>query len=191
VLEHLAHPERDWHDTFNLLALIDWVRVDAPAILVFYVLATALVWAWRSRSRVVVSEFEDFTGDQSKSVTRGLSTLLVVQLGRLGDLYAAVDYQRAVSTSAGRSRPIDATIRVDDVDESLKGAVGGESPFRLGPLAVRVGSLMALIGRLVQGPRILGSLHTADGRFVLTAQLVGGPRSYRWRIDDAAGKRGP
>src|SRR5262249_47808705 len=95
VLEHLAHPERDWDDTFNLLALIDWVRVDAPAILVFYVLATALVWAWRSRSRVVVSEFEDFTGDQSKSVTRGLSTLLVVQLGRLGDLYAAVDYQRA------------------------------------------------------------------------------------------------
>jgi len=168
-----------WFQVWNILAL--------------YTLFAILWWAWRARKRVVVEEFLDYTcnksksagDDQSKSAVKGLATILVVRLAQLRELYRDVDEQRAIPVQSGveGNQSTDATIKVEDVSEFLKDAVSAQSKFSLGPLEIPVGTLMAFIGRLVQGPRIIGSLHKEKELLILTVQQVGGKHSYYWRVD--------
>lgn len=153
-------------------------------ILSLYAILMLLWWAWQARKRVVVEEFIDYSNQPSKSVARGLSSLLVVELGRLRNLYRVVNEMRAIPTTVEIDRPIDATIKVEDISETLKSAVSAESKFSLGPLEIPVGTLMALVGRLVSGPRIIGGLHKDKDLHILTAQMIGIKGSYIWRIDD-------
>ena len=127
---------------------------DAPwfqwwSILALYTLLWLIVWAWQARKRLVVEDFIDYVGDQPKPDARGLATFLVVRLGQLHNLYRSVDEQRAIPTSVLKNESIDATIKVEDVSEFLKNAVSVQSKLSLGPLEIPLGTLMALIGRLV------------------------------------------
>src|SRR5947209_482052 len=58
-----------------------------------------------------------------------------------------------------------------------------QSKLSLGPLEIPLGTLMAMVGRLVQGPRIVGSLHKDKDCFILAAQKIGGKQSYRWQVE--------
>lgn len=153
------------------------------SFLALYTLLWLLWWAWQARYRLMVEEFVNYTDKQPGKDVQGLATLLVVRLGQLHDLYRTVDEQRAISTSVLENESIDATIKVEDINELLKDAVSSQSQLSLGPLKIPVGTLMSLIGRFVQGPRILGSLHNDGGKFILIAQSVGGRNSFEWRVD--------
>src|SRR6266446_1877247 len=153
------------------------------SFLALYTLLWLLWWAWQARQRLVVEAFINYTDKQPGKDVQGLATLLVVRLGQLHDLYRAVDEQRAISTSVLENESIDAALQVEDIDELLKDAVSSQSELSLGPLKIPVGTLMSLIGRFVQGPRILGSLHNDGGKFILAAQSVGGRNSFEWRVD--------
>lgn len=153
------------------------------SFLALYTLLWLVRWAWQARHRLMVEEFVNYTDKQRDKDVQGLATLLVVRLGQLHDLYRTVDEQRAISTSVLENESIDATIKVEDIDELLKDAVSSQSQLSLGPLRIPVGTLMSLIGRFVQGPRILGSLHDDGGKFILIAQSVGGRNSFEWRVD--------
>ena len=153
------------------------------SFLALYTLLWLLWWAWQARHRLMVEEFVNYTDKQPGKDVQGLATLLVMRLGQLHDLYRAVDEQRAISTSVLENESIDAAIKVEDIDELLKDAVSSQSQLGLGPLKIPVGTLMSLIGRFVQGPRILGSLHNDGGKFILIAQSVGGRNSFEWRVD--------
>jgi tetratricopeptide (TPR) repeat protein len=109
--------------------------------------------------------------------------LLVAELARLRDLYRDVDEKRAVPTSARADKSVDAAIKVEDVSSLLNDAVTAESRLSLGPLAVPVGTLLAIFGRLVQGPQIGGSLHSDGARLILTAQMTGVSKSQVWRVE--------
>ncbi len=169
-----------------LQSLEKWIQFmwsNPWSFLALYTLLWLLWWAWRARHRLVVEEFVNYTDKQPGKNVQGLATLLVVRLGQLHDLYRTVDEQRAISTSVLKNESIDATIKVEDIDELLKDAVSSQSELSLGPLKIPVGTLMSLIGRFVQGPRLLGSLHNGGGKLILTAQLVGGRNSFEWRVD--------
>jgi tetratricopeptide (TPR) repeat protein len=153
------------------------------SFLALYTLLWLLWWAWQARHRLVVEAFVNYTDKQLDTDVQGLATLLVVRLGQLHDLYRTVDEQRAISTSVLENESIDATIKVEDIDELLKDAVSSQSELSLGPLKIPVGTLLSLIGRFIQGPRILGSLHNDGGKLILTAQSVGGRNSFKWRVD--------
>lgn len=152
-------------------------------VLAVYTLLLLLFWAWGAKKRVVIEDFMDYTLSPPKSDARGLATLLVVKLAQLQELYRTVDEQRALSTEAKANQPIDAAIKVEDVSTFLSSAISAQSKFSLGPLEIPVGTLMSLIGRLVQGPRILGSLHKDQDTLILTAQRVGDRTAYSWRVD--------
>ncbi|HVB23232.1 MAG TPA: tetratricopeptide repeat protein [Ktedonobacteraceae bacterium] len=170
TIRHIANPKADyWFQFWYVLAV--------------FVLLWLLWWAWQGHKRVVIETFMDYTGAAPVSDSQGLATLLVVQLAQLHELYRAVDEQRAISTAANSNQPIDATIKVDDVSDFLTGAVSAQSKLSLGPIEIPVGTLLALLGRFVQGPRIIGSLHKDNDNFILTAQRVGGRPAYSWRVD--------
>lgn len=162
--------------------LSQWVT-----ILVLFTLSL-LIWSvWKAGRRVVVEEFVDYTGaqtsGQTKPIAGGLATLLVVRLAELRNLYQAVDEQRAIPTAVWINQSIDATINVEDVSQFLKDAVSAQSEFNLGPFKIPVGTLLSLLGRIVQGPRIVGSLHKDGNTFILTAQKFDGKSSQSWRVD--------
>lgn len=153
-----------------------------------YVIITILLWALQARKRVIIEEFVDYTHDEArddktKSAVDGLATLLVVRLGRLRDLYRAVDEQRAIPTSVWVNQSIDATIDVGNITEFLKDAVSAQSEFSLGPLKIPVGTLLSFLGHVVQGPRIIGSLHKDKDLLILTAQRVDSKQSLSWQVE--------
>ena len=169
-----------------LQSLEKWIQFmwsNPWSFLALYTLLWLLWWAWQARHRLVVEEFANYTAKQLSTDVQGLATLLVVRLAQLHNLYRTVDEQRAISTSVLENESIDATIKVEDIDELLKDAVSSRSELSLGPLKIPVGTLMSLIGRFVQGPRILGSLHNDGGKLILIAQSVGGRNSFKWRVD--------
>ncbi len=169
-----------WSQFYTLLSGI-WSQ--GLIILGLFTLILLFWWVWKARKRLVIENFTDYTGEQSKPDARGLATLVVVRLAHLRELYQAVDERRAIPTSVGVNQSVDATIKVEDVSEFLKDAVSAQSRLTLGPLEIPVGTLFSLIGRIVQGPRIIGSLHKDNDHFILAAQRVGGKQSTSWRVD--------
>jgi tetratricopeptide (TPR) repeat protein len=166
------------------------------SILAIYALVLVAWAAFQARRRVVVEEFVDHTvkelenGDARAKAPhepahlRGIATLLVVELDRLEQLYRVVDERRAIGTAVGEGRPLDATVKVEALSEILRSAVSAESKVSVGPITVPIGTLMALLGRLVQGPQLAGALHAHGDGLVLTAQLTGGSaRRYSWRVE--------
>lgn len=154
------------------------------------VYATLLVLGvlWRARGRTVIEDFADNTGDKNSTASSGLSTLLVAELARLRDLYRVVEEDRpreSLATDISAGKPIEATVQVQDVSEFLKGAVSAESKVSLGPFQIPLGFFLALLGRLVQGPRIIGSLHQEGSHLILVVQMSGTPPPNTWRVDSA------
>ena len=157
-------------------------------VAIVYVIITLLIWASQARKRVIIEEFIDYTNsdaedDKAKSAVDGLATLLVVRLGRLRDLYRAVDEQRAIPTSVWVNQSIDATIDVGNITEFLKDAVSAQSEVSLGQLKIPVGTLLSFLGHVVQGPRVIGSLHKDKGLLILTAQRVDSKQSLSWQVE--------
>ncbi len=164
-----------------------WSRLwsQLGSILALYTLLWLLWWAWKARKSLVIEDFANYAGTQFDTDVKGLATLLVVKLGQLHRLYRAVDERRAIPTSVAKNEAIDATIKVEDVGQFLKDAVSSQSKLSLGPIEIPIGILMSLLGHIVQGPRIIGSLHKDNGDLVLTAQIVGGKYPFKWRVNSA------
>jgi tetratricopeptide (TPR) repeat protein len=157
--------------------------LDFWIIVTFYCVALIFFWVWQVRRHVVIESFTDYTG-QYKEEAPGLAILLVSNLQALGELYRDVDERRAVTTRVEAPKgAVNATIKVEDVGAILKGAVSAESKLGLGPISIPVGAILALLGRLVQGPRVIGSIHRDSGSLTLTALLTGPRQSAAWRVD--------
>jgi tetratricopeptide (TPR) repeat protein len=154
----------------------------------------AVRWLIRARERVVVEEFVDYTNSDAQAV-KGLSTLLVTELSRLRELYGRVNDQLSTPLSVGvqrRGGTVRGTepgaflsVRADDVTGVLNDAIATESTVQVGGFKIPIGLLLALVGRLARGPRIIGSVHYTDaaGGPTLTAQVVGRGKSRQWRVD--------
>jgi len=176
---------KDAADAPEKVEPLNWVN-----IFMVYLALLFLWWILKSRNNIIVEEFIDYTKKTPDDPVKGLGTLLVVELGRLNNLFQEVDEKRAIPTSVDvnpalfkKGRSIDPKIIVKEV-EDLTGMVSAESQLELGILKVPVRLIMALLGRVIQGPRIIGSLHKENGNLILTAQLIGGNQSAIWRVSD-------
>ncbi len=165
-----------------------------PLVALFLLLAF-LVGVWRARTRVVVERFVDYSrpDEVDERPAHGLSALLVGELAALRKLYHAVDESRVIGAAVGsdqRAQPVQATVQVDDVGGFLENAASSESKISIGPLVLPLGTVLALFGRLAQGPRMGGGLHVvraeSDGAPVdvalLTAYLSSPGRLHHWRV---------
>jgi tetratricopeptide (TPR) repeat protein len=143
--------------------------------------AGLLFLLWQGRRQVVVEPFTDWTGSKKEPDARGVATLLVGEVAALRDLYATVD-QRTLPTAVQASRPLEAAIQVEDVSSILESPAVVESKVSIGPFQVPLGTILAIVGRIARGPRLIGGVHVEQGELVLTAQLASSHKLRGWRV---------
>jgi tetratricopeptide (TPR) repeat protein len=190
------------NDVLAGLPIWGWLEIGEPhvnalsleGVLLAYACVMGLRWLTRARERVVVDDFVDFTTHDAKAVS-GMATLLATELTGLRSLYSSINDTLAVPvavgvhshSSGGRDAEPGAflSVRADDLSDMLKGAVASEAKISVGPLLLPIGSIAALFGRLVRGPRVLGSVHRTEsgGGPTLTAQILGARQKRTWRVD--------
>jgi tetratricopeptide (TPR) repeat protein len=192
-----------------------WLRPRNVAVVL--VLLAFVRWLVRARTRVVVDDFVDYLRKPEGESAPGLSSLLVVELARLHELYKVVDEQRARPQAVSaqqrayfdedkdaveqadsdptltNEQPLDAPapIRAAEADDALRGAVSVEAKMSLGPVSIPVGALLALVGGLARGPRVVGTVHKVEGKLIVTARMVGDKGGHTWRVDDPPADREP
>jgi hypothetical protein len=127
--------------------------------------------------------------EKPNSIAVGLSDLLRTKLVRISELYRIVDEQRAIPSETGAGRPIDATIKAEDVSGFLTSTVSTDSKFELGPFSIHGSTIAGLLGLMLRGPRIVVGLHAKEEddkkkkTFFLTAHMMSGKKSYSWFVD--------
>jgi len=192
-----------------------WLRPRNVAVVIAFL--AFVRWLMRARTRVVVDDFVDYLRNPEGERAPGLSSLLVVELARLHELYQVVDEQRArpqavkaqqyayfdedkdaveqadSDPTVTNEQPLDspAPIRAAEADDALQGAVSVEAKMSLGPVSIPVGALLALAGGLARGPRVVGTVHKVEGKLIVTARMVGGRQAHTWRVDDPPADREP
>jgi tetratricopeptide (TPR) repeat protein len=153
--------------------------------------------AWgviRARRRLVIA-FEDNLGKQSDEQRLdkqtgidpgGFGVLVAAELASLSSLFSEFEEGRSIQATPEKMKPIDATFQTESAGEFLQNTVSSEAKFSLGPLEIPVGIILGLIGRLVQGPRIVGRVHRDGLQRVITVRLVGSLGTRVWILPDSA-----
>ncbi|HEX4963933.1 MAG TPA: DUF6064 family protein [Thermoanaerobaculia bacterium] len=133
----------------------------------------------RARQRLVILDFDNYTGDEKLNVSgRGLASRLRNELAGISALYQLID--EALPLPSGRVIPV--TIGVEDSLGTFHDVAGPDATFHIWKLEIPVGLLLRLLGRLVGGPRLTGSLHRQGDELFLLADYTGGGRIASWRI---------
>lgn len=146
-----------------------------------------VVWAVsQARRRLTVAPFDDFSGKRAGMDVPGLGVLVAAELSRLSDLFTEFEADYAIRTIPDKMTPLNATFQTDSPGQFLQQAVSSETSFSLGPLRVPLGTILGLLGRVVQGPGLTAQIHRDGDRRIVTARLSrrGGDRTFR--IVDAA-----
>jgi tetratricopeptide (TPR) repeat protein len=146
-----------------------------------------VVWSvGQARRRLTVAAFDDFSGKQAGMDVPGFGVLVAAELSRLSDLFTEFEADRAIRTIPEKMTPLNATFQTDAPGQFLQQAVSSETSFALGPLRVPVGTILGLVGRLVQGPVLTAQIHRDGDRRLVTARLADsrGERTFRI-VDDA------
>ncbi|MDD1708276.1 MAG: hypothetical protein LUQ33_03780 [Methanoregulaceae archaeon] len=151
-------------------------------VIVIFAIGFIIFAGWKARHNVVLSDFVDHTNTQADSKKPGLSSILVIELRRLRDLYQEVDERRPISSLGGRRSLLDYAISVDDTGNLLEKALASETSVKLGPFSVPVGVIAGVAGRIVQGPRISGGFHKDGDLYTLTAQMYG-KTAKSWKVE--------
>lgn len=139
-----------------------------------------VLWAVRTRRRLVI---EEFSNETNKDALVGGAALLAIELARIRDLFRVVDERNTLRTAVGEQRPLDAAVKVDELTSVLGSSVTPETNLTVGPVTVPVGTIMTLLGRVTQGPRLRCHVHEVDSRYVVSAQLSGLRTSPVWRLE--------
>ena len=165
-----------------------------PVLLAVFLAGLLLRALVRARDRIVVEEFVDYTQSDGQAV-KGMAPLLVAELSGLSQLYRDVNEQLSIPLAVGVERRGGfgrgkepgsfLTVQADEVTDVLSGAVASEAKIEAGPFLIPIGAVLAVIGRLVRGPRLLGSVHrtAAGGGPTLTVQMIGRGPVLTWRVD--------
>jgi tetratricopeptide (TPR) repeat protein len=164
-------------------AVVLFLSVTWWKALLGFVIVLLLVAAARAQVRVVIEGFDDYrTPGEDGSPKKDASTavLLANRLTTMRELYGFVDDPDGTPTP---DRPPGATVQLDDAASVLRSAVTTESTVSFGPISIPVGAVMALLGRLVQAPRLRGGIHGDDRKIIVTAELVMDGQPYAWRVE--------
>src|SRR5215207_9901054 len=174
--------------------------------------ALLLLWlAIKATSRVVIDTFEEHTMPSGTEVapkpeatsasgaspsptassvqdrpdphrldTTGMATLLTARLGEMRNVYKLLEEPLG---SPHAERPLDGAVQLEDIGDVLRSAFTTQSSVSVGPITVPVGSVMALLGRLVQAPRLHGAIYGDDSQLTITAELSAQGRNYVWSVE--------
>ena len=173
------------------LLWLDWWRV-----LVLYAALLLLWFAAKAKTRVVIETFEDHTSstvhfgesdDSAGTADRsgphrldasGMAGLLAARLAEMRSVYQLLE------EPLGRPHPgpVESAVQLEDIGDVLRSAFTTQSNLSIGPVTLPFGGLMALLGRLIQAPRLRGAIYGDDRGLTLTAALTMRGRDYVWKV---------
>ena len=137
--------------------------------------------AYRARSRMVILPFSSFTGDEKlKAQVEGLAARLLDELASLTELCRDADEAQPAKTMSNGA--INASIGTGEIDPALREAVSADSKVKFGPLELPIGAILGLVTRILQGPRLSGSLHGEGGKLHLIVKIDGRGPARSWRV---------
>jgi tetratricopeptide (TPR) repeat protein len=183
---YVEFSSKAWH---LWLPLPTWGGLSKTAAGLFLVWIFA--WAFNARKRIFVASFEDYSGDSSlKDFVAGLPPLLLNELSRIRQIHEDARESGAYSSGSGAVSP---SISVQNVGETLASAVTKDSKVKLGFLEIPIGAAFGVFGKLMQGPKLAGSLHKQEGVVTLIARMEGGRlNNADWRVNSTdLGPRDP
>ncbi|MEN6620058.1 MAG: tetratricopeptide repeat protein, partial [Smithella sp.] len=151
-------------------------------VVLFYLVILVVYWLLKSRSFLVIEDFEDYTGTSCSDKGKGIAQLLLVELNRINQLYSDVEEQRPISTSIGPAHELSAVLKVDDPGE-FGTSVSTSSTITVGSFAIPFGPLISLFNSISRGPRIRGSIRKGDDdSLLIVASSTGFSRNYGWKV---------
>jgi len=165
-----AKTDRNWLTAWNVASI--W----AFGLLVW--------WITRARKQLVIGKFDDFTGSAAGAYVPGLGVLVAVELSRLGDLFVGFDADRTIQATPEKLTRVDVGIQAESLGQFLEKAVSAEASFSLVGFRIPVGIIMGLVGRLVQGPRLVGQIHIDGEERIVTVQMLGNRGDRSWRLSE-------
>lgn len=152
------------------------------------------VAALGARKRFVIGDFKSPESQESSGPPAAtpvdFANLLQVEISRLADLFRVVADRRAVTSGLTDQRGLDATLSVDDLVEKLQGTISSETKAAVGPVTIPLAPFVTLFAKLLQAPRLTGTLHRDGGVLILTAQ-TGGRGGLSWRVKAPLAVREP
>jgi len=157
-----------------------WNSITKAAAGLFLVWLFA--WAIKVRKRIFVAPFTDYSGDAAlKDFVGGLAPMLLNELSRIRMLHETAAAFGAYSSGEGA---VHASISVQSVGETLESAVTKDSTVDLGFLRIPIGAMFGIFGKIVQGPKLTGSVHKQDDVVTLIARIEGGGfPNTEWRVN--------
>lgn len=174
------------HPFTALLSLDSLIRTG-----LWSALGALVLWAYQVRKRIVILAFNNLTGEEAfKATAESLAPRLLNELRRLSELYEITDEARPVQTGdqgkGYKNQAQGPTISIEDIGDALQGVIAADSKIKLGAsVEIPIGALITSVGRVVQGPRLTGSLHKEGNGLVLISQISGGGMSANWKIESS------
>lgn len=172
----------------TVCALLAVAGSSIPAVSVAggWILIWVAVTSWTARRRVLIGDFRDLSHPDTEAGAPtapavDLSDLLLGEISRIVDLFHVVGDRRAVSSGFGPERAFDATLSADGLLGTLRGTVSPESKASIGPVTFPVAPILALLGAILQAPRLTGSLHRDGQTLILTAE-ISRRRGLTWSV---------
>ena len=172
-----------------------WPSWTAFGLTLVVLLAAGLVGAATiAQRRIVIESFADqvHPADKADPAAAGLPALVRQELNRLRQLYdppsrrVGVEVQSLGVDTVGSQSSILLDVSGGDVSDTLRTAVTADSKVTVGFLSVPVAPALALLERVLQGPRLAGSLHRDGTALVLTAELRRRGDQRTWLLREQA-----
>jgi tetratricopeptide (TPR) repeat protein len=152
---------------------------QAIKILVIAVLVLTVWQIFKSRKRISISNFENYTGDkQLEQAVKGVAAMILNEANRLSKLVKTIDDIQPES----KQNVIEPKVDVEEMGKDLGTIIGQESSVCIGKVIIPLRPVYALFNKLVHGPILSGGVHLKGEKLVVIACLKGGKFSGSWEI---------
>lgn len=163
--------------------LKDLLRLTS--MLKILVVAAALFTIWqliKSRKRIVICDFENFTDDEKLTpVVKGLALLCSNEMSRLSKLLKTYDdIHPDAKKDMGK---VELSLDVQDIGKDFEEIIGPDSSIKIGNvITIPIRALYGFFRKLLHGPMLTGGVHLHGNKFTLAASLKVGKFKGNWQI---------
>jgi tetratricopeptide (TPR) repeat protein len=163
---------------------VSWAFTITLYALITYATLALIAWGRNVRRLTTFEEFTDETGRDLGAFAKALSVRVPMEYKRIQRLHRPAEETAAIATKVKdeRYRSLRATVTAEDVSTFLQSAVTADSAIGVGIVRIPVQAISNFLGRIVRGPRIVGTLLNDEAGVVIVAEMVGGHTHHSWHV---------